>query len=178
MRARRGGRVRRLLLPSLVVVAGLAGSAVLAFADPAPWRPMPGRWLASGRDFSLTGAVANLAPGAAGSLPVTASNPYGEPISVTTITATVARTLPGCPAGELSLGGVTFAGNPPAATVSGLAAEVPAAGSTTIRLPVLLARSAGNGCQATAFRFIFSGDAVPLRFACSRQWCHRRRAGR
>lgn len=66
---------------------------------------------------------------------------------------------PNCSLSNLTLNGTAFAGSPPAVSVTGLSQAVPANGSATVQLPILLAKSAGDGCQNVTFPFTYGGTA-------------------
>jgi len=151
---------RRFLLPSLALSAALGCVAILAQGAPAARQGVHGYVLTAGTDFGLTGGVTGLSPGLTASLVLTATNPLGETIIVRTVTAAVPAAPPGCPAGDLTLGGVGFGGSPPSATVTGLATAVPAGGSARITIPLLLARGTGNQCQEVTYAFTFVGTAT------------------
>jgi hypothetical protein len=121
--------------------------------------PMPGVLLTSGTDFSLSGDVGDLAPGDSSSLVLTAANPQPAAIVVTSVTVSVPAPPAGCPTADLTLGGNAFTGTPPAATVAGLSQAVPAGGSASVPLPIMLARDAPSGCQSVTFPFDYTGTA-------------------
>jgi hypothetical protein len=61
---------------------------------------------------------------------------------------------------NLTLNNTSFGGSPAAVTVAGLSQVVPANGSATVPLAILLARNAANGCQSITFPFSYSGTAT------------------
>jgi hypothetical protein len=120
---------------------------------------MPGAVLTSATDFGLSGTVSDLAPGVSSTLVVTVTNPYSVPITLTSLRVSVPTVPANCPASDLSLASTAFTGSPPTVTVSGLSRTVPANGSSSVSLPILLTRNAANGCQNVAFPFSYSGTA-------------------
>src|SRR6202007_349661 len=100
--------------------------------------PMPAAVLTSATGFGLSGTVGDLAPGASSALVVTAANPYGVPITLTSLTVSVPAVPANCPVSDLTLASTAFTGSPPTVTVTGLSETVPANGSASVSLGVLL----------------------------------------
>jgi hypothetical protein len=150
----------------IAIVAALASAATMAAYAAVGHlrRPVPARTsatlLTSGSGFGLSGSVGNLAPGLQATLTLTATNPGSTSITVTSVTISVTSVPPTCPLANLTLNSQAFAGSPPAVTVSGLATVVPANGSAQLGLPILVARSAPNGCQVVTFPFSYQGTAT------------------
>jgi len=177
---------RSLLLALLAPPAAAASAVVLAFGASAGRTAATSYVLTAGSDFGLSGSVGNLTPGVAATLILRATNPYGRPITIRSVTATLPAAPPGCPAGYLSLSGASFTGSPPTVSLTGLAVTVPARWSADISVPILLARSAGNQCQDITDDFAFgatatAGPARPLQLPAPcrralpiRPWCQGR----
>jgi hypothetical protein len=145
---------------ALAVAAVLGGAACFLGGAPSGRTLTPGAVLTSATGFGLSGAVGNLAPGAATALVVTATNPYSVPITLTSVTVSVPSVPATCPVSALTLDSIAFGGSPAAVTVSGLSQVVPASGSADVSLPILLARGAANGCQNVTYPFSYSGTAA------------------
>jgi hypothetical protein len=156
-------RRRTAILATLTV-----GVATFSFVSSGPSLPSPGTVLASGNDFGVSGTVSNLAPGVASTLVLTIDNPQSTPLTVTQITVSVSPDPSGCSAlTNLKLNSASFAGSPPAVTVTGsplpqtVAAKSGSTdGTATVSLPILVATNSGNGCQNVTFPFLFSGKAT------------------
>jgi hypothetical protein len=144
---------------TLAVVAVLGAVAYFLSAGPGGRTLTPGAVLTSASSFGLSGTVGGLAPGVSSTLVVTATNPYNVPVTLTSVTVSIPTVPANCPASNLTLANSAFAGSPPAVTVTGLSQAVPANGSATVPLAILLARNAGNGCQSTTFPFSYSATA-------------------
>jgi hypothetical protein len=148
-------------LGRLLGAAAVLGAAVCFWGvAPSGGTPMPGAVLTSATGFGLSGAVGNLAPGVSSTLVLTAANPYGVPITLTSLTVSVPTAPAGCAVSNLTLNNTSFGGSPAAVTVAGLSQVVPANGSATVPLAILLARNAANGCQSITFPFSYSGTAT------------------
>jgi hypothetical protein len=155
----------RRLRPVLLAVATLLLTAPALLSN-GPGL-FPGAVLASGSDFSLSGTVANLAPGATSTLALTVDNPQNVQLTVTQVTVTVSTDPSSCSAlTNLTLNNAAFTGSPPAVTISAspLPQTVPAKsgindGTAIVSLPIVVARGSGNGCQSTAFPFTYSAKA-------------------
>ena len=139
----------------LVVIALIFGIVLPGRAG----TPTPGARLTSATNFGISGTVSNLAPGVASTLTLTASNPYTVAITLSSVSVSVPTVPASCPLSNLSLNGSAFSGSPPTVTLSGLSQGIPAHGSTTLSVPILLARNAPNGCQVVTFPFSYSGTA-------------------
>jgi hypothetical protein len=59
---------------------------------------------------------------------------------------------------NLTINGTAFSGG--SVTVNSLSQVVPAAGSATLSLPILVAKTAPNGCQSVTFPFNYTGSAT------------------
>lgn len=152
-------RVRVALLTGAFVVLVVMG---LVFGVVLPGRstqPTPGARLTSATNFGISGSVTNLAPGVTSTLTLTASNPYSVAITLSSVSVSVPTVTSTCPISNLTLNGSAFGGSPPTVTLSGLTQAIPAHGSTTTSMPIVLARSAPNGCQVVTFPFSYSGTA-------------------
>jgi len=155
-----GFAARRIRLGRVLAAAALFGGAAYFWgAGPHGAAPMPAAVLTSATGFGLSGTVGDLAPGASSALVVTATNPYSVPITLTSLTVSVPTVPANCPASDLTLASTAFTGSPPTVTVTGLAQTVPANGSASVSLAILLARNAANGCQNVTFPFSYSGTA-------------------
>jgi hypothetical protein len=155
-----GIAARRVRLGRILAAAALFGGAACLWGG-GPHGParMPDAVLTSATGFGLSGTAGNLAPGAPSTLVVTAANPYSVPITLTSLTVSVPAVPANCPASNLTLRGTAFTGSPPTVTVTGLSQIVPANGSASVSLAILLARNAANGCQNVTFPFSYSGTA-------------------
>ena len=142
--------VAALLVAALLVTMTARGNRTL----------LPGTELASGGGFTLSGTVGNLTPGVSAALLLTAANSYSVPITVTSVAVSVPSVPTGCPVSNLTINGTAFTGGPPTVTVNGLSQVVPAAGSATVSLPILVASTAPNGCQTATFPFNYAGSAI------------------
>lgn len=153
--------VRLRLRWMLATVAALGVAAYVWSTAPSGRQLMPGAVLTSATGgFGLSGTVSGLAPGDTSAvLAITAANQFSVPITVTSITVSEPSAPTSCPLSNLTLNGSAFGGSPPAVTVGGLAQVVPANGSATVTVPILLARAAGNGCQNVTFPFSYAGTA-------------------
>jgi Bacterial Ig-like domain (group 3) len=125
--------------------------------------------LTAGRDFGLSGSVANLGPGGPASLLLTATNPYPIPITIINVTVTISAAPAGCPLANFTIAGQSFAGRPPTLTITALSRTVPASGSASFGVSILLTRSAPNICQDVTLKFRYGGTATSAR--------HRRHGG-
>lgn len=139
----------------LVVVALVFGVVLPSRSS----QPAPGARLTSATNFGISGSVNNLAPGVTSTLSLTASNPYSVAITLTSVSVAVPTVPASCPISNLTLNASAFTGSPPTVTLSGLSQSIAAHGSTTVSLPMLLARTAPNGCQVVTFPFSYSGTA-------------------
>jgi hypothetical protein len=149
---------RSLFALSGAMGAVLVAAAVLAIAA-SPGHTTPGAILAADSDFTISGTVANLAPGVPGDLPLTVSSGFAYPITVTELGLTVAETPAGCSLAYFTVGGQAFSGTPPEVDVADLALLVPASGSASLNLAILLDRSAPNSCQDVTLQFSYGGSA-------------------
>ena len=155
----RPSRVRVAVVTGVVVVLV---AVALVFGVVLPGRagtPVPGARLTSATNFGISGTVSNLAPGVTSTLTLTASDPYSVAITLSSVSVSVPTVPPSCPMSNLTLNGSAFGGSPPTVSVSGLSQTIPAHGSTTLSLPILLARGAPNGCQVVTFPFTYAGTA-------------------
>ncbi len=150
-----------LLAAAVLTGAVLAGSALLAMATPHSKASLPAAILTSGSNFGLSGTISNLAPGVPASLLMTADNPFTVPITVTGITVSVTAVPAACAVSYFTINGQAFTGSPPATTIAGLSQPVPAGGTASFPVGILLARTAPNACQDVTLPFSYSGTAVP-----------------
>lgn len=159
------GTTSRRVRTGLIAAGTLLLTAPAFISNPAHF---PGAVLAAGSDFSLSGSVSTLAPGVSGTLVLTVDNPQVVQMTVTQLTVTVTADPAGCSAvSNLTLDGSSFAGNPPAVTISG--SPLPQLvgrktgstdGSATISLPIVAARTAGVACQTASFPFSYTASAT------------------
>jgi hypothetical protein len=114
------------------------------------WPPARGGIAHRGNKLQALRTASNLTP-VSSSLVLPAANPHSVAISVTLVTVPV-PSVPGyCSAANLTLGDGAFGGTPPGASKTGLSRVVPASGSAGAPLPILLARSAPDGCVKVTF---------------------------
>jgi hypothetical protein len=158
---RASGIAARRIRPGRILAAAVlfGGAAYFWGAGPQGHPLMPGAVLTAATDFGLSGTVSGLAPGAPSTLVVTATNPYSVPITLTSLTVSVPTAPANCPASDLTLASTAFTGSPATVTVTGLSQTVPANGSASVPLAILLARNAANGCQNVTFPFSYTGTA-------------------
>ncbi len=116
--------------------------------------------LSSDTSFHLSGTVRHLIPGITSSLALRVTNPNGFAFTLRTVRVSVTTVPTRCPAANLRISGQAFSGSPPALTVTGLSTRVSAYGAAILPLPILLRRSAANGCQHVRFPFAYFGSAT------------------
>jgi hypothetical protein len=164
--------VRRIVV-GLTVAGGLAATAL---ALPAGAGPRPLEFTGIGRSTSalpsdprnaspalpagttpvqetgpvtITGSVGGLYPGATLPLPLTIANARTAPVTVTSVTATVADASKLCKKANLTVS--QFAGGD---------VVVPAGGHAIVTLAVTMALAAGNTCQGAVFHLTYHGKAT------------------
>jgi hypothetical protein len=98
-------------------------------------------------DFTITGAVPGLYPGARRGLVLTFTNPNRVPIRVVDLSVHVADANPGCPGSLLSFGPLT-------------PVTVPAHAHATATLDTRLSASAGDACRDVSWPLTYSRTAV------------------
>jgi hypothetical protein len=142
----------------LVVIVGLA--LLVMWIGPGANRKtlLPGAVLTSGTAFSLSGTVSNLTPGVSSTLVLTASNPYSVSITLRSVTVSVPSVPAGCPLSNLTLNSTAFSEG--SVTVTDLSVIVPHNGTASVSFPILVARTAPNGCQTLTFPFNYTGSAT------------------
>lgn len=167
---RRRRRRRRLILPAVVLIgsAGVALAAVNLAGDAAhgskasvkvqsPAKSDEQTVLVSSKpkddgstpkSFLISGNVGGLSPGVAGSLYLRITNPNNSDISVRSLGVQVARASANCPASAVRVGGFTGP------------VFVPGRGTAQIVLPITLAASAPDSCQAARWPLAYDGRAV------------------
>jgi hypothetical protein len=130
--------------PTTVLAAQLVGAGAS--------QTTPGQSRVNGsdkRDFTISGQVDGLYPGARRGLVLTVANPNNFVISVQTLTVTVrAPSASGCPASTLSV--APFSGS----------LLVPANGTAARSVLVTMSPTAVNACQDVTFPLVYSGTAV------------------
>ena len=151
--------MRTIAVAAALACAGSLAVIVLHGRAPTP-KAADAAVLLSGTDFTLSGTVGNLTPGISSQLVLTATNPQASAIRLTTLTITIPKAPARCPVVNLEIGGAVFSGSPAAVRVTGLAAVVPAHSLAKVPLPILVARSAPNACQAVTFPFQYAGTAT------------------
>ncbi|HEY3907537.1 MAG TPA: hypothetical protein VGM14_26770 [Streptosporangiaceae bacterium] len=154
------GSIRRIIVLAgavacVALIAGLAHSV----GKPGP-RIGDAAVLTSGSGFSLSGAIGDLTPGIASRLVLKVTSHTSRAITVKSVTIRIRAVPAGCPAADLTIDGADFRGSPPAVTITGLRAKVPARGTARLPLRMRLARSAANGCQHARFSLRYSGTAT------------------
>ncbi len=154
-----GGRVRILTAAgALACVVGVV-SILQSGGNPDP-RLAATALLTSGTDFGLSGTVGDLAPGLSSRLILRATNPGRRAITLRKVTIVVSAVPARCPVAGLTIDAEAFAGSPPALTITGLRALVPARASATVSLAIRLARRVGDRCQRARFPLSYSGEAT------------------
>jgi hypothetical protein len=98
--------------------------------------------------FEIAGEVDGLYPGADTTLDARVTNPHPFPIRVISTTVNVRDASSGCPASMLDIGDAQAT------------AEVPAGGTSTVRLEVRMSRSAPDACQGVTWPLEFAGTAI------------------
>ncbi len=142
-----------------VALGALVVSLVHSGGRPAP-RIVDAAVLTSGSSFGLSGTVGNLTPGISSRLILKVTNHTSRAIRLRAVTIKVRVTPAHCPVANLTVNGARFAGSPPAVTIAGLSARVPARGVAKVPLTMRLARAAANGCQHARFPLSYSGIAT------------------
>jgi hypothetical protein len=99
-------------------------------------------------NFTITGEVGGLYPGAETTLNAQVTNPQPFPIRVTSVAVRVRDASPGCPASMLEIRG------------SENAVEVPPGATRSVRLDVRMDRSAPDACQGATWPLEFTGTAT------------------
>lgn len=164
-------RVIGLLL--LFSAGSLATGAVLLATRREPARPAAGQQSGTGTVlggtpqapagdaatgvFTISGRVAGLLPGQAGTLRLRVTNPNAYPIQVLTLDTRVTEPA-GCPAGSLTVGRYAYTDGP--------AFSAPANGTVDVEVPALLADSPTQDqsrCAGVPFPLAFTGTAVQAR---------------
>ena len=101
------------------------------------------------KDFTISGHVTGLFPGAHAPLELTLTNPNNFPIDVQTLAASVQAPSPsGCPPAVLTIAG--FSGH----------LAIPANATATRTLVATMASGASNACENVSFPLKYSGTAV------------------
>lgn len=155
----RGARTRIIVIAGAVACVALGASLMHSGGRPAP-RIVPAAVLTSGSGFGLSGTIGNLTPGITSRLILRVTNRTIRAITLKTVTIRVPVIPVGCPVANLTIDGKDLAGSPPAVTITGLNAKVPARARAKVPLRVHLARSASNGCQHARFPLRYSGSAT------------------
>jgi hypothetical protein len=171
MVVRRAGGFRFPRLVATLAALVVAG-VLIAVMGQGPSRrvPLRGAILTSATAFGLSGAVGNLAPGVASTLTLTVTNPYSAAISLNSVTVSVPATSvpPTCGLSNLTINNAVFpttaSGGAFALTItaptSPLPVSIPANSSAPVSLPILMARTASNGCASVTFPFNYSATAA------------------
>jgi hypothetical protein len=136
------GGLRRLALV-VGAAAVLAAAAGLTLAANKPWRPAHGP-----KTFSISGQVADLAPGHNSILSLKVRNPWSRTIRVTSITARVDPSGRACPVRNVRVG--PFRGS----------LVIPPRSVKTVMLEAVLRKTAAHACAGAAFPLRFFGRAV------------------
>jgi hypothetical protein len=139
-----------LLLLAPVVFSATPGAALALTGSGSASVSRGGTATASstGNTFGITGGVSGLYPCDVAQLPRTVTNRKPFPISVTSISTSVAQASPGCLAGYLSVS--AFTGH----------LTVPATGNATATVTATLSHAAPDACQGATFALTYTGQAV------------------
>lgn len=110
--------------------------------------------------ITTTGTGEALYPGGPPEIvPLTIHNPNGEALDVTSLTVTVSKSPPGCPAAENLLIGQSNASDATPVVVPGNAAvTLPAQGVTAPSVRMLELPVNQDGCEGAGFTFTYSGS--------------------
>jgi hypothetical protein len=155
-------RIRRAPLRSggaVGVVAVLVGAAGVGISH----LERPAAVLASGTQFTISSPSVGpvLYPGAPSSLALTITNNVSAPITVTSLTVSIISPLPSaCPASNIQLNGVAFAGSPPHVTLStSQTISTSAPVSPTPTLMLVDNHVSQDSCKNAGLSFSYSGSA-------------------
>jgi hypothetical protein len=135
------------LLVAVVAVVAAAGWAVSTRWSGTPQTRVLGTTYKN-KDFTMSGSVAGLYPGAVKPLPVTLTNESNFPIRVTVAPVTVEDANTGCTADNIRV------------TVPAGATEVPKNGTATVALTVRMRNSPPNACKNATFPLTYTGTAT------------------
>jgi len=164
--------VRRFVI-GLTVASGLAAAALVVPADAGPQHhefggvgrsttaPLPGRPASSTGDtvdaplakgsgtISVSGSVGGLYPGATLPLALVVSNMAGTPVTVVSVTTSVANASKLCKKVNLNVSGFTSGG-----------LVIAADSHATVTVEATMALGAGDACQGAVFDLTYHGKAT------------------